>query len=227
MRNSFNTYVGPIFTRMHLKGSYMGKSEVFNTELNYIEEDKIRESTRYLLDRLPDYFYTMSASTSGKYHPQFSLGEGGLVRHTKAAVRIAIELFRDNIFNTFEYGKHMPDLIIMALLLHDGFKQGKDANCHTAFDHPLIIANFILDNIAKLPMRQLDALQVRRLVASHMGPWNKDKDGKTILPYPQRDDEKFVHLCDYMASRNFLNITFIDNEIVDSVDRGQAKTLRK
>ena len=205
----------------------MRKSEVFNTELNYIKDDKVRESTIYLLEKLPDYFFTMPASTSGKYHPEFSLGEGGLVRHTKAAVRIAIELFRDNIFNTFEFGEHMQDLIIMALILHDGFKQGKENSGHTAFDHPLIVANFIFDNIAKLPMNQLDTLQVRRLVASHMGPWNRDKDGKIILPLPKKDDEKFVHLCDYFASRNFLNITFINNEIVDSVDRGQARILKK
>ena len=205
----------------------MEKSEVFNTELNYIKDEKIRESARYLLDKLPDYFYTMAASTSGKYHPEFSLGEGGLVRHTKAAVRIAKELFRDNVFNTFEYGEKTQDLIIMALLLHDGFKQGLDADGHTAFDHPLIASEFVFSNIAKLPMNQLDTLQVRRLIASHMGPWNKDKNGKTILPIPKRDDEIIVHLCDYMASRNFLNITFIDNEIVDSADRGQARTLTK
>ena len=205
----------------------MSKSDAFTTELNYISDDRIRESTIYLLDRLPDYFYKMPASTSGKFHPEFSLGEGGLVRHTKAAVRIAIELFKDSIFNTFEINDHEQDLIIMALLLHDGFKQGKVDTGHTAFDHPLIVANFIFDNITKLPMKQLDALQVRRMVASHMGPWNADKNGNKILPIPVQDDEKFVHLCDYMASRNFLNICFINNEIVDSVNRGQAKILKK
>ena len=203
------------------------KNDVFETELNYIRNEKIRESARILLEKLPDYFYTMPASTSGKYHPAFSLGEGGLVRHTKAAIRIAVELFKDNIFNAFEFGDQMQDLIIMALLLHDGFKQGKEANGHTAYDHPLIAAHFVFENITKLPMDQFDALQVRRLIASHMGPWNTDKNGKIILPIPRRDDEIFVHLCDYMASRNFLNINFIDNEIVDSAMRGQVKVLKK
>ncbi len=203
------------------------KSEVFNTELNYIKDEQIRESARYLLEELPDYFYVMPASTSGKYHPHFSLGEGGLVRHTKAAVRIAVELFRDNIFNTFEYGDRTQDLIIMALLLHDGFKQGKTESGSTKIEHPLLAAEFVFSNITKLPMKQMDTLQVRRLIASHMGPWDKDKSGNKILPIPRRDDEIFVHLCDYMASRNFLNINFVDNEIVDSVDRGQARTLKK
>ena len=228
MWNTINFDVSFIFTCVYLESSdFMKKSDVFNTELNYIQDDRIRESTEYLLDRLPDYFYVMPASTSGKYHPQFSLGEGGLVRHTKAAVRIAIELFRDNIFNTFEFGEKTQDLIIMALLLHDGFKQGKVDSGHTLFEHPLLAAQFVFENISKLPMNQLDTLQVRRLIASHMGPWNKDKTGEIVLPIPKRDDEIFVHLCDYMASRNFLNICFTNNEIVDSVDRGQAKTLKK
>ena len=76
-------------------------------------------------------------------------------------------------------------------------------------------------------MDQLYALQVRRLIASHMGPWNTDKNGNKVMPLPVRDDEKFVHLCDFMASRNFLNITFVNDEIVDSVDRGNVKELEK
>ena len=205
----------------------MEKSKIFNKELEYIKDDKIRESTKYLLERLPDYFYIMPASTSGKYHPEFSLGEGGLVRHTKAAVRIAVELFRDNIFNTFEFGEHSQDLIIMALILHDGFKQGKENGGHTAIDHPLIATDFVFENITRLPMKQLDTLQVRRLIASHMGPWNTDKNGNKILPVPKKNDEIFVHLCDYIASRNFLNISFVNNEIVVSVDRSKTKKLIK
>ena len=204
----------------------MEKSQIFSTELSYIKDDKIRLSTIYLLNNLPDYFYIIPSSSSGKYHPEYALGVGGLVRHTKAAVRIAVELFRDNVFNTFEFSEHSHDLIIMALLLHAGFKQGKVASNHTSFDHPLIAANFVFENIANLPMSKFDALQVRRLIASHMGPWNIDKTGKIILPVPMTNEEKFVHVCDYMASRNFLNIMFVDNEIVDSANRGQAKVLK-
>ena len=201
------------------------KCDVFNTELNYIKDDYIRKSTEYLLNRLPDYFYTMPASTSGKYHPAFSLGEGGLVRHTKAAVRIAMELFRDDVFNKFD--QHKQELIIMSLLLHDGLKQGWDEEGHTCFDHPFLMSKFIIKNSSNLIMDGKDIITVVRLINSHMGPWNVDKGSNTILPIPVDYDEKFVHLCDYIASRNFLNINFIDNEIVDSVDRGQAKVLKK
>ena len=97
------------------------KSDVFNKELSYIKSDRLRESVKVLLNMLPDYFYEIAASSTGKYHPAFSLGDGGLVRHTKVAVRIANELFNDASLFT-SYTDDEKDLLIMSLLLHDGLK---------------------------------------------------------------------------------------------------------
>lgn len=82
-----------------------------------------------------------------------------------------------------------------------------------------VLDDINLDNIKNLPMSKEDAEDVARMIASHMGPWNRDKDGYELLPVPKESDEIFVHLCDYIASRNFLNIYFEDNEIVDSAKR--------
>ena len=72
------------------------KSDVFKTELNYIKDSEIREKAIKAINLLPDYFFEVPASSTGKYHPTFSQGEGGLVRHTKAAVNIANELLNHN-----------------------------------------------------------------------------------------------------------------------------------
>ena len=193
------------------------KSEQFKVELEKINDEKIRESANILLNMLPDYFYEVPASSSGRFHPDFSLGEGGLVRHVKVACRIGEELFRNNVFCPFD--EHKKDLIRMAILLHDEFKSGIVNSGHTAFHHPILIYDFILENMEILPMKEEDAEDVARLVASHMGPWNKDKDGYEMLPLPKEEDEIFVHLCDYIASRNFLDVQFANNEIVDSTKR--------
>ena len=50
---------------------------------------------------------------------------------------------------------------------------------------------------------------------------------KEIMPVPKTREELLVHLCDYIASRNFLNVAFKDNEIVDSVDRPKKLTLKR
>lgn len=193
------------------------KKDVFNVELSKINDEKIRESTEIILELMPDYFYEIPASTSGRFHPDFSLGEGGLVRHVKVACRVGEELFRDSVFCPFD--EHKKDLIRMAIMLHDGFKSGISYSGHTAFHHPILMHDFIKDNMNKLPISEEDAEDVARMIASHMGPWNRDKDGYEVLPVPKESDEIFVHLCDYIASRNFLNVYFENNEIVDSAKR--------
>ena len=64
-----------------------------------------------------------------------------------------------------------------------------------------------------LKINKNDALTVARLISSHMGPWNIDKKSYIVLPKPKEEDEKFVLLCDYLASRRFLDVSFKDNEI--------------
>ena len=73
----------------------MKKEEYFKKELSYIKNKKVIKDLKYLIELLPDYFFEIPASSTGKYHPSYALGEHGLIRHTKAAVRIAYELFDD------------------------------------------------------------------------------------------------------------------------------------
>ena len=202
----------------------MGK-EVFEVELSRIQDQNVKKSTEIILDMLPDYFYEIPASSSGKYHPSFSLGEGGLVRHVKVAMRILEEMFKDKAFGTYE--EHKKDLIRMALMLHDGFKSGLIKSDHTCSEHPVLMSNFILENKDKLLINEEDAKFVASLIITHMGPWNTNKAGQVIMPVPKTREELLVHLCDYIASRNFLSVHFENNEICDSVDRGMSLSLSR
>ena len=96
----------------------MTNSENFATELSFITNDNIRDFVSFVLNDLPDYFRHIGASTSGKYHPAYTIGEGGLIRHTKAAVAIAQDLFRADFYNFTDTDK---DIVTSALILHDGF----------------------------------------------------------------------------------------------------------
>ena len=194
----------------------MGK-EIFNTELNRIKNEDVRYSTETMLEMLPDYFYTMPASTSGNHHPAFALGEGGLVRHTKVAAYFLEEAFRDSIFAPHD--EYTKDLMRMAILLHDGFKSGLTYSGHTDVMHPVIMANFILDNKNALSISENDTLFVSDLIATHMGPWTKDKHGNEVLEAPKTEEQKLIHACDYWASRKGIDVHFVDNEITDSNNR--------
>ena len=52
-------------------------------------------------------------------------------------------------------------------------------------------------------------------ISSHMGQWNTDRKSSVVLPLPTTKYQKFVHLCDYLSSRKFMNVKFVDDEIVE------------
>mgnify|MGYP006994349237 CR=1 FL=1 len=94
----------------------MEKIEYFNKEYSYIKDNKKREDVKYLVNKLPDYFFEIPASSTGKYHPSFASSENGLVKHTKVAVRIAKELLDNPGLNNFKDNE--KDIIIMAIIIY-------------------------------------------------------------------------------------------------------------
>ena len=50
----------------------MNKIEYFNKEYSYIKDNKKREDLKLLVNELPDYFFDIPASSTGKYHPDFA-----------------------------------------------------------------------------------------------------------------------------------------------------------
>ena len=189
------------------------KSTIFNNELELIKNDRLRRSCEVLLNELPDYFYEIPASSTGKYHPKFALGEGGLVRHTKVAVRIAYEIIKtQSIGNVFTDDE--KDLILISLMLHDGLKEGFPKEKYTRFDHPILAANFVNDkaNLTELTSEEVKLISTN--ISSHMGEWNKSDYSDITLPLPKNKYQKMVHMCDLLASRKFINVEFDGNDII-------------
>ena len=191
------------------------KENTFLKEYSYIKDEKLKEDIKYLVGELPDYFFEIAASSTGKFHPKYTLGEGGLIRHTKAAVRIAYELLSNPLIGG-KYNDHEKDLIIMSLILHDGLKLGRERGKWTKVEHPLLACDFIKDNIDNLNMSDSDIEFMCEVISSHMGIWNKDFDGNEVLPIPKNKYQNFVHMCDFLASRKAILFEFNDeNNIID------------
>ena len=191
----------------------MDKTGIFNKELDYIKNEKYRESAKNLLEKVPDYFFEIPASSTGKYHPDFATGEGGLVRHTKVALRIALEIlsleYMSEVFTDRE-----KDLLLVAIMFHDTQKLGDPMEKYTRFDHPLLAANFIKENKNVTSFNNDDIIFIEKAISAHMGQWNTSDYSNITLPKPNNKYEFFVHQCDYLASRKFINVEFDNNEIV-------------
>ena len=148
----------------------MDKADVFLKELVYIENDNIRNEVINLIRQLPDYFFEVAASSTGKYHPEYSLGEGGLIRHTKALIHIAKYLL-DLEYNRNKFTQEEQDCIIAAGILHDSFKHGDIKSQFSVSNHPMIAADHILE-WAEQESEKKFAKIISDMVRCHSGEWN-------------------------------------------------------
>lgn len=180
----------------------------FSKELALIKDGTVRRLTELCLDAAPEKFFTGPASSSGKYHPASSLGEGGLVRHSQLVARYVVNITAPVAAGVTPLGR---DCMIAAAVLHDSMKFGRDNQLHTLKEHPLLAANLI-DDVFYKSQEELEALWTRDndslfedgplqvlegMVKTHMGEW---WDFVPTTPL-----ERLFHLCDYLASRKDLN----------------------
>lgn len=175
-----------------------------------IVNDDIREFAKVLVEGLPDYIWHVGASSTGKYHPAYSLGDGGLMRHQIAVVRFLNYFFELEQYNTKFTSREM-DLMRVAGLCHDGRKSGEQSDYErskfTKFDHPIQMANVIRSYDGKYLNH--DELEfIAHCIESHMGSWNTGRKSSVVLPKPMDDYQHFVHLADYLASRKDLTMAF-------------------
>ena len=192
----------------------MNKEEMFLDELELIKDEELSESLLKIIEMLPDYWFHEAASSTGKYHPEYALGEGGLLRHSKAAMRIGYELLNDPCIGD-KYTSHEKDLMLMSLLVHDGLKRGINAEKYTRFDHPILMGKFVLDNYKEIGITKEDAEFMDSVIKTHMGPWTTDYDGNEVLEKPKNKYQNFVHMCDFLASRKCILVPFDkDNSVL-------------
>ena len=76
------------------------------------------------------------------------------------------------------------------------------------------MANFIKENKNSLTLTDKEIDFIASNISSHMGPWTTNPYSEVILPKPNNKYQRFVHMCDFLASRKFLDIKFKEDEIV-------------
>lgn len=186
------------------------QSQIITPILETIQDDEIRTFAYVLVDNLPGYIWEVGASSTGKYHPAYSLGYGGLMRHQIAVVRFLNFFFELEQYNT-KFTSRERDLMRVAGLVHDGRKSGEQSDYErskfTKFDHPLQMANVIRGYDGQY-LTHDDIEFMAHCIESHMGMWNTDKKSSVVLPKPTDEYQQFVHLADYLASRKDLTMAF-------------------
>lgn len=182
--------------------------------LNTFENKDIKEFAIVLLENMPDYIWRVGASSTGKYHPEYSLGDMGLMRHQVAVVRF-LNFFLELEQYSSKLTSRERDLIRLSGLIHDGRKSGSqddyEKSKYTKFDHPLQMAEVVRGFDGQY-LNHEEIELVANAIAKHMGAWNTDKQSSVILPKPNDKFSRMLHVADYLASRKSISLDF-DNYV--------------
>lgn len=179
----------------------MNNSEYFEREIQNIESENLRDFVRdFFNTRVGAWFFESGASASGKYHPEFAKGEGGLVRHTRAVAWACEKLLR---MSSYAYmRREYKDYARIACLLHDVRKYGdgdtEDKSCYK--NHGNLAAHAVWvawDLRFGTPCPELLTMAIR----SHMGQWTEKREDR-----PFTNIDRLVHMADYIASWEFWDI---------------------
>jgi hypothetical protein len=192
---------------------------VFGDELDRIEKyggkSDIHAFVLLALQNAPDYFWTLPASTSGRYHQGDSL-----VTHVKNAFRFAVEVVYMQYRVAKVWGEEDSQIFLGAVLLHDlcraglpdQVRHGKDGKIHTDNLHPL----YVREHTRKLKMPDTGKTcegvewyeRMMQAIQYHMGPWTPLSDHMMMEPFAHLPNMVFA--CDFFASR--MSIRFVDKK---------------
>lgn len=187
----------------------MDKVRVFETLLSQFETDEMRDYCRDMIEKIPDYIFTIPSSTSLKYHNKTQCQPHGQIFH----ILMFGEIMNYTLGLEYMQNKTTPiqrDCLRCAPIFHDAIKCGYDGSKHTVHEHPLYAANWVRTTSVEHNIDQSYKEYIARLCERHSGQWTESKKSKLTLPKPTTDDQFLVHLCDYLASRSNLDMTYSD-----------------
>lgn len=166
------------------------KENSINYMVEFIKDDYLSTLVHDIMEQsVPDYFFTKSSSSTGKYHPFDERGKFGLVLHTCRVTKVT-----DDLCVAAQINNKERDNLICAAILHDALKYGdpKEERTHTTKDH----SNLVEKHIQGIPG------DIIRLIRTHDGQWSVNPNEWNNADEPQR----LLHYADYISSRSYVHI---------------------
>jgi hypothetical protein len=189
----------------------------FSIELDRIKNPELKTLTKKILLDCSDYNVDMPASSTGKYHPSFDLGSGGLIRHTKLVCRNIETIMKMWI----QYDNTDWDIPYIAAILHDMCKYTEKGQEHSHQDHALLMAEKIRSFKPTeqgewfLDYKELASSleRIAQNVSTHMSRWNTDKNGNKIGELPSNMENALLAIADMISAQKWFMAEFEGNNI--------------
>lgn len=160
-------------------------------EVKLIDDATLKAATIDAIIRgVPEYFWDVPATASGRYHHPYARNKHGLWIHVKM-VATAFERKSESYVRRGVLSDYDADCVRSAILLHDMLKYGHEyeEGDGAADNHDLLAGQWVSAHTDLPP-------QVIRGIKCHNGPWYEG-------PTPAYGDEPvadIVHMCDMDGS---------------------------
>ena len=210
------------------------KIKIFEKHLKRIKSKSIREFTEFALTKLPEYFWTLPASTTRLNH---GAGES-LIDHIMACLYIARQVCDAQFKN--HWTQRQKDQLVSALILHDGWRCGIEGDEYritqemidekgidqdllgglkTTREHPEIGYRQLLLFVQEFNNREntkgissKDVSMILKAVRYHYGPWMEVKHKPFSLSWPYDSVVMQTHNIDFHQCHNMIYMTRGDRD---------------
>ena len=178
-------------------------------EIDMIQRADLRALIVRCLAAAPAEFWTAAAGTSSNRHPGYARASRGIIRHTRAVVRLTRHLLEDIGLTTND---NEWQTTVTAAILHDICLRDSGSR-FTRPDHPLRAAELIetvgRDMVRDQSIKPPTVRVISSLVACHMGR-HRGTRRYVDLPAPLTRCERILAQADYLASCRDIIVTGID-----------------
>lgn len=177
------------------------KRKILSLVSDRFETEMIKNYFLDMAEHIPDYIFSMPASTSGKYHNAKQCEQFGQLYHEFMFASIMEHRLKLK-GNKEKYATpEIRDCMRCVPFFHDAIKCGLNGSKHTVPEHPMLAAQWIRETQVEHDIPDEYKTKIAGMCEAHSGEWNKNRSGKVIMPEPRNDEEFFVHECDILSSR--------------------------
>jgi len=205
------------------------KLDVFGKYIDCLSRDDMKEFVTFVItEELPNYFWTLPASTSGRRHGGPS---ESLVHHVVSCCEVGISVIQEQLKNhlsTFD-----KDVVMAGIMLHDGWRCGrvgeesrfteqhvqkrnldisKIGKLYTSKVHPKdgqlefynSFGKYLQTNKEKAKDLFIFVDEVGKTIGKHYGPFTSDSEYMPPLDMHTlyTDPQMIVHLIDFFNAMN-------------------------
>lgn len=182
------------------------KVAVFRPLLDKFETEEMKLYCSDMIEQIPDYIFDIPSSTSGKYHNATQCQPHGQVYHIIMFAEILNYLLALKCNQEKFKSPRQRDAMRCVPIFHDAIKCGWNGSSFTVHEHPMLSGAWVRETKVEHDTDSSAKEAIARMCERHSGEWTTSKKSNIVLPEPENEMERMIHMCDILSSRNNIDM---------------------